>query len=229
MLLFLVSLSFSSFARYKVILFDITPFSYINKEGNLDGVVYKLWKEIEQESGLEFSYTLVPYARAIKLLSSGDFDLGMFYPSTMNNSQLTKLTATLGNINYLVSLKKNKVQSLSDIKEKKVALIRGASYSEEFDRLKIPGKVFVQNYSISMKMLLLNRVDLAVITSAAYEYFVRNDKSLDPTKFSLFTINSKQNWIHVRKGLDPKVSSKIKEANSIIIKSKKYKSLADLF
>lgn len=229
-LLFLLTFLFSTYVHssVKVALFDIAPFSYINDKGELDGVVYKLCKKIEKESGLEFDYSLVPYARAIKLLTDGEVDLAVFYPSTKYEGLFDKLAPTLGNYNYLVSLKNLYINSLNDIGEKKIGLIRGAKYSEEFDKMKKPGVVFLQDYSKVFNMLLLNRIDIAVISSAAFEYFLRVQNINAKDKLNIYTINLQPNWIHINKKLDPYIREKLKKANSSVIRSGGYKTLEEL-
>lgn len=229
-LLFLLTFLFSTYVHssVKVALFDIAPFSYINDKGELDGVVYKLCKKIEKESGLEFDYSLVPYARAIKLLTDGEVDLAVFYPSTKYEGLFDKLAPTLGNYNYLVSLKNLYINSLNDIGEKKIGLIRGAKYSEEFDKMKKPGVVFLQDYSKVFNMLLLNRIDIAVISSAAFEYFLRVQNINAEDKLNIYTINLQPNWIHINKKLDPNIREKLKKANSSVIRSGGYKTLEEL-
>ncbi|WP_372655269.1 substrate-binding periplasmic protein [Halobacteriovorax sp.] len=229
-LLFLLTFLFSTYVHssVKVALFDIAPFSYINDKGELDGVVYKLCKKIEKESGLEFDYSLVPYARAIKLLTDGEVDLAVFYPSTKYEGLFDKLAPTLGNYNYLVSLKNLYIKSLNDIGEKKIGLIRGAKYSEEFDKMKKPGVVFLQDYSKVFNMLLLNRIDIAVISSAAFEYFLRVQNINAEDKLNIYTINLQPNWIHINKKLDPNIREKLKKANSSVIRSGGYKTLEEL-
>lgn len=230
-LLILLTFLFSTYVHssVKVALFDIAPFSYINDKGELDGVVYKLCRKIEKESGLKFDYSLIPYARAIKLLTDGEVDLAVFYPSSKYEGHFDKLAPTLGNYNYLVSLKNLYINSLNDIGEKKIGLIRGAKYSEEFDKMKKPGVVFLQDYSKVINMLLLNRIDIAVISSAAFEYFLRVQNINAKDKLNIYTINLQPNWIHINKKLDPYIREKLKKANSSVIRSGGYKTLEELF
>ncbi|PIK13783.1 transporter substrate-binding domain-containing protein [Halobacteriovorax sp. JY17] len=226
--LFLFFIVFTSFAKVRVALFDVPPYSYINEKGDLDGVVYKLCKKIEERSGLKFTYTLVPYARAIKLLKDGEVDLGVFYPSEKYRGEFSALTPTLGNINYLITKKAIKIKSLKEIGSLKIALIRGAKYSKEFDALEKPGQVFVQDYNKSLHMLLLNRVDLVVVSSAAFEYFLRMNNIKSENSFNIFTLNNQKNWIHVSKKMSNTNKEKIKKANTSVIESGNYKSLEDL-
>lgn len=224
---FLISLLFSleAYSVVRVALFDIAPFSYINKKGEIDGVVYKLCKKIEAQSGLKFDYSLVPYARAIQLLKDEEVDFAVFYPSSKYEGYFNKLAPTLGNYNYLVSLKNLHIKSLKDIGEKKIGLIRGARYSEEFDKINKPGVVYLQDYSKVFNMLLLNRIDIAVISSAAFSYFLNLQQINAEDKFNIFTINLQPNWIHISKGLEPAIMEKIKKANIEVIKNGGYKTL----
>ncbi|WP_417335462.1 substrate-binding periplasmic protein [Halobacteriovorax marinus] len=222
-------ISIEAHSKVRVVLFDVAPFSYINENGKLDGLVYNLCKKIEKESNLEFTYTLVPYARAIKLLRDGEMDMAIFYPSSKYKKDFDQLTPTLGNINYLVSLKDIQIKKLSDIGSRKIAFIRGAKYSPEFDALEKPGTVFMQDYSKALQMLLLNRVDIVVISSAAFKYFISENK-LDAGKgFNTFMLNEQKNWIHLRKGISNEIKSALEQANEKVIKSNQYQSLEDLF
>ncbi|ATH08908.1 hypothetical protein BIY24_13410 [Halobacteriovorax marinus] len=228
-ILFLTLIIFETHSKVRVALFDVSPFSYLNEKGQLDGLVYKLCRKIEKESGLEFSYTLVPYARAIKLLKDGEMDMAIFYPSSKYKKDFDQLAPTLGNINYLVSLKDIQIKKLSDIGSKKIAFIRGAKYSPEFDALEKSGTVFMQDYSKALQMLLLNRVDIVVISSAAFKYFISENKLDAQKSFNTFMLNEQKNWIHLRKGISNEIKSALEQANEKVIKSNQYQSLEDLF
>ena len=227
--LIFLGISSVSFATVRVALFDVPPFSYINKKGELDGLVYKLCKKIEKESGMIFSYTLVPYARAVKLLKNGEVDLGIFYPSNEYKSDFIELVPTLGNVNYLISKKPLKINSITEIADAKIALLRGAKYFREFDDLKKPGEVSVQDYNMSLNMLLLNRVDLAVVSSAAFEYFLRKNNIKKEKVFNTFTLNRQTNWIHVTSKMNSSTREKLIKANLSVINKGNYKDLTDLF
>lgn len=227
-ILIFVSLSVFSADVVKVGLFDVAPFAYKNEEGKLDGVIYTLAQEIEKESGLKFKYSLVPYARALEDLKAGKLDMAIFYPSEKYNGQFLPIAETLGNINYLVTNKEFKISDIADVKDKKVALIRGGKYSREFDNSSHFKKVYVKNYGQSLNMLRMKRIDAMAISSTAF-FYLSLEKGLDPQKgFHKLQLNEKQNWIHTRLNLQQEIIDKLKLGNKKALNKFGFKSLENL-
>ena len=237
-LLFIFSLSslpISTFAVekkkdvLKVGVYTIEPFFIFSDSKITGGVTYKLLEMIKNESNLNFTYEAYPYPIVLARLESGDIDLAIFYPSNILKENIQALSKTLGNDNIIYSNNKLKAKSIKDLEGHAVAVINGASYSKEFDNNpKITKKAYT-TYKQSISVYSHGRVDAIVLPKVASNYYL-NIMKLDKSLFkNSFILNHKNNWIHVRDGLDAKLVEKIKTANDFILKKKELKSLYDLY
>lgn len=211
----------------KIGAFEVAPF-YMSSNGKLTGVIYRLLKEIEAESGLKFEFKTLPYMRMIKQLKSQEIDLAVFYPNGGERAEgeFIKLCETLGNDNMIIT--KSPISSLSDLKGKSIAIIRGARYKKEFDNNTDIVKKHVNSYDQGIKMFTHKRVDGVVIPEIALDYYLSQKKFLKKDFSHRFLLSHKKNWIHVRMGLSDSIKSKIKAANENVLKKKNYKKLKDL-
>ena len=212
----------------KVGIFNVEPFSYINPEGEMDGVTYKFLRKLEEETQFKFVYTILPYARVVGNLKDGVVDLAMFYPSHQNNGSFIKLTQTIGNDNIIVLRTDLQAKSLADVKGLSIARIRGGKYFEDFDNNELIKKVDVVNYSQSISLFLGKRVDGFIIPRVALNHLLKDKKFHKEDFKNTFFVNHKYNFIHVRNNLPVAIRNKIVESNKAIIKKYQYKRLEDL-
>lgn len=225
----LFSVQIFALQTIKVGLFNVPPFSYKNEIGAIDGVTYKFLEKISKKSEIKFEYHLLPYQRLLNSLKDGSIDLAMFYPSDSYKENFKPLCETIGNDNLVILNEKITGKNLGDLKSKKIAILRGAKYSEEFENNSDISKILVNNYTQSISMLLAGRVDGIVIPKVALSYLLYTNKNLAGIKFpNSFVLNHKKNWIHVRSHFPEELKQKIIQANVDVINSNSYKELDDL-
>ena len=199
MLCILLNITILAQEPIRVGVFEVAPFGYRTKDGKVTGVIHKLLKGIEKESGLKFTFDLQPYRRVIMSLQSGKVDLVIAYPSKSYKNKFKSIAPTLGSTNYIVTKKNIVLNKMSDIRKYRTAIIRGAKYSVEFDSIRNLKVANVKNYKQSYEMLLKDRVDAIVISSGALTYYsLASNHNIDE-KFNLFKINHQYNWLHVHK------------------------------
>lgn len=230
-LIFLLIFSFASLAveTIKVGLFNVPPFSYTDESGNLRGVTYLFLEKLAKESGLKFEYKLMPYQRVVSYLSDGAIDLAMLYPSDSFKKSFYALSESIGNDNLVITEELSNAKSLKDLGSKKIAVLRGAKYSKDFEENSKIEKIYVNNYTQAVSMFLSNRVGSIIIPKVALSFFLINHKDISPSKLKVsFILNHQHNWLHVRNNFPETLKKKIKEANERVIKLNNLKELDDL-
>ena len=63
----------------KVSLPSFAPFAFIDKEGSLDGAVIRLYQKLSVETGITIEVIMMPYARLLRELQSGNLDLAIIF------------------------------------------------------------------------------------------------------------------------------------------------------
>lgn len=230
-LIFLLIFSFASLAveTIKVGLFNVPPFSYADESGNFKGVTYLFLEKVAKESGIKFEYKLIPYQRVVSYLSDGAIDLAMLYPSDSFKTKFEALSESIGNDNLVILEEFSSAKTLNDLGSKKVAVLRGAKYSKDFEENSKIEKIYVNNYTQAVTMFLSSRVNAIIIPKVALSFFLMNNKDISPSKLKIsFLLNHQHNWLHVRNNFPEKLKVKIKEANERVIKFNNLKELDDL-
>lgn len=230
-LIYFIVFSSSCFAvdTIKVGLFNVAPFSYANDSGELKGVTYLFLEKLAKESEIKFEYKLLPYQRVVTNLADGEIDMAMLYPSESFTNRFEALGESIGNDNLIVLDEETQGKNLKELANKKIAILRGAKYSEEFDANTSLTRVYVNNYTQALSMFLSGRVNAVVIPKVALNFFIITHKDISQEKFKKsFILNHKHNWLHVRNGFPQKLKQKIIDANKRVIKNNNLKELDDL-
>lgn len=194
-------------------LFESKPFAFTSAN-QVQGITKNLAVEIFSKD-FNIKFVTMPYTRIIEFINNGRIDLTIMYPNSKIQGGSIEIGSTLGNDNIILSPKNRPLVNAQELKEKKIALIRGANYGKEFENIPFE-KLNVSNYDQSIKLLINKRVDGILISSAAWLYY-KNDLGLNANEFEISKINFKQNSIFVRKDLPEQTINKIKELNKIVL------------
>lgn len=132
------------------------------EDGTWAGPLIDLLKRAEQEVGLPFHLRMVPFKRAVVMVENGATDFGVFLESPKRN-KLGMPIVKLGNAHMVVvSLKDRAITSLADLKDKKVARVRGGTEIRTLNG--VPGLeyYYFNTPQDGVKLLTFGRVDALV-------------------------------------------------------------------
>ena len=147
------------------VLEDIPPFQY-KENGELKGIDLEVGNEIARRLGIEFRYEAIPWARIKKYVAEGtqiDGVLSMF-----------RLEKYLDIVDFTEHIFKSKIcffamkdhemqfSKLDDLRGKKVGVIRGYTYTSEFDAYQEMEKTVCDSNDMLAKLLEKKRVDIVV-------------------------------------------------------------------
>jgi len=113
--------------------------------------------------GIQIQTNIVPWARAIQAVQSGQSQviLGLYF--TQERSTYLAFSQPITFIEtVLFSLKSRQIQyqSLIDLQPYKIGVVRGSSYGKDFDNADFISKYQVANESQNIDMLIWGRLDL---------------------------------------------------------------------
>ncbi len=185
-----------------VIAIEYPPFTTISQPNG--GTAFEILNNISLDKKLKWHPIFLPPKRAYKVIESGDW-CASFYPifgqSKYTQYELNDKVIKIG----LVRLSGEKPftwSSLSELSGKSVALLRTGSNSDFEKRFKQAGLdiAYVETVQSAIQMVLLERVDTAMIDNISYSYLETKNKeklqlsesSLIETKINIF-INNKCN------------------------------------
>jgi ABC-type amino acid transport substrate-binding protein len=143
--------------------FDILrsyPFAYIDNNGNKVGTYWEYIDEIVDKSGVNISKRIVPKARIIANLKSGQSDAAILFKTDSLNDHVEYI-AKVRTIPILLATQKGvRVESYEDLKSlSSVGVFRSGSINPAFDNDASINKHLISNYPSMVKMLGSKRLD----------------------------------------------------------------------
>ncbi len=147
------------------VLEDIPPFQY-KENGELKGIDLEVGNEIAKRLGIEFRYEAMPWARIKKYVADGTQIhgvLSMFYLEKYLD--VVDFTEHIFKSKIcLFAIKDSQMQfsKLDDLRGKTVGVIRGYTYTPEFDAYQEMERTVCDNNDTLAKLLEKKRVDIVV-------------------------------------------------------------------
>ncbi|MGF1742741.1 transporter substrate-binding domain-containing protein [Vibrio profundum] len=194
----------------KISTVELVPVGFKNEHNQPSGLLYDIANAIADNAQLPYVNTLKPYPRILLELESGTADISMLYPNKRLKGKVVNIAKIFTDSNVIVARPEFTIRSLTDLHGKKVATIRNAHYSSEFDSDVNITKVSVNNYNQGIRLLLHGRVDaiIGALGSISYEL-----KTMD-TKWDAFgqpyVLNTKTVWMQMSsKNYDRKLVDKL--------------------
>lgn len=123
---------------------DRSFLQYMNESGECQGLDIELSKLIFTEAGFDVEFTLYPWQRVLYLLEQGKIDVALSTANTQERRRFARFSRESfrpGHVNLYTLKNKTRLlkdaESLSDLAttDVQIAVLRGASYSLEYDNL----------------------------------------------------------------------------------------------
>ncbi len=127
-------------------------------EADGSGAYYQVFKAVAADSGLEVTLNVMPVARAIHEYNVGNY-LGLFPGTTAVTTVPTLASTPFNQVKLLIfsAAKNQPIESLSDLKGKRVGRVRGVKYPNTVNDS--PGIItFVKDEEQNIKMLMAGRI-----------------------------------------------------------------------
>jgi len=145
---------------------DYPPYCFVNENGNADGFSVELFQAAAQAAGLNVEIKIGIWNQIRQDLAEGRIDALPLVGRTPEREEIFDFTKPYLSLRGAVFVRKTEtgIQSLEDLKEKEIAVMKGDNAEEFVKREKISEKIFTTHtFEEAFRELEAGRVD-AVIT-----------------------------------------------------------------
>ncbi|OUR95681.1 hypothetical protein A9Q84_14360 [Halobacteriovorax marinus] len=211
---------------------DYYPY-YFEKDNKMYGASIEIAEQLANKLGHNLIYKRYPFARVINYISSGEIDMVILYIKSKEREKYAHYL-DIPHIYESSSIIYKKTRdeiffegNLNKLKKYNFANVRGYSHGATYDNATFLSKTFVKNETQLIKVLLAERIDIAignkaVIYSKAKELGVQNEIIFHRTKIDdgpcYLAFSKKSN-------IDKEVITSFNNSIKEFVKSEKYKSI----
>jgi len=201
-LLLFLGISSSAFSldplKIEIRTIGFPPYGILN-DRVASGIYYDLANKLAAAVGLDASNTVAPYTRIRSGLKSGRADLSIMFKYSELNDYVVYVAPLPTLKTVVVGLKGSSFDSIQSLENKRIAYLRGGSFSEQIDNNPNIQKYRTTNFLQGVKMLLGGRVDAIIgpmepILAAAAKSNLSNDLFGTP-----FVVAERTPWIQISK------------------------------
>ena len=157
-------------AELRIDTIAVAPFGFLTADGKPTGMMYEIANKIAEQAGLPYSNTVVPYARTIIDIQSGNADVVL----RIGNDKLAEIAMPVATVVsmpiIIVSANKKHFDHLSEMQGLTVGVLRGGQFDDHFDSNNSIIKYAVNDYVQIIKMLVAGRLDAGIGTSVGIYY-----------------------------------------------------------
>ncbi|OUR91770.1 hypothetical protein A9Q81_17630 [Gammaproteobacteria bacterium 42_54_T18] len=140
---------------------SISPYGIIS-EGKFSGIYYDLANTLARETGYKVSHGVYPYARIIHELKYGKTDLTIMFKYKELEDHVTYIAPLPSLKNVVIGLKGSHFPNIRSLKDKNIAYLRGAKFSDKIDSDTNISKTSIRDFDQGINMLLAKRVDAII-------------------------------------------------------------------
>ncbi len=177
---------------------SITPYG-IQSEGHSSGIYYDLANILAKESGYNAVNHIYPYVRIINELKSGQADFTIMFKYKELDEYVIYVAPLPPLKNVVIGLKGTQIDSVDDLKYKKLAYLRGAKFSDVIDNDITIKKLRTVDFNQGMKMLKGRRVS-AVIGPLEALLKAADANGISLSEFSSpLVVSQRTPWVQVSK------------------------------
>ena len=190
-----------------------------NDGSTAQGVYYELSNMLAKESGYQINHHIYPYARIIHELKSGKTDLSILFKYKELEEYVDYISPLPALKNVVIGRKGSTFNSIKQLKGKRLAYLRGASFNDEIDEDDEIYKQSVTNFIQGIKMLAIGRVDAIIgpldpIIAATLALKMKVDFLGEP-----LTVSTRTPWLQMsKKSLHGSAKEKLKAHFQAILK-----------
>lgn len=184
----------------KVRVIQSEPLGFFDESGNRAGIHYDAIKIIAEKSGIEMDIKVMPKNRIFAEIKDGTIDAAIFFP----NKKWEAFTENGGIIDdtkvIAVGRKGYEIKTYEDLyTSNSIGLMPKMNISPQFDNDQKLKKEIVSDYETMIKMLINNRLDVAVGNIAVLHYQAKKQKITDKIEFPGYVLQINDNQFHISK------------------------------
>lgn len=174
------------------------PFTQASLLNN--GLASDLVSTALQRAGYGTEYEQVPWARALLGVEEGRYDVLINAWFSEDRTRIGQFSGEylLNRVRFLKRSRSSvQFRDLSQLYERPIAVVRGYSYSAEFDNDPLLEKVPVSDFSMALRMVAAGRVDLAVEDEFVARYYLAAEPKHVRDKLEFLPKSLSENSLHI--------------------------------
>lgn len=160
----------ASAKELRIVTIDSAPFGFLATDGKPTGMIYEISNRIAEEAGFTYTNVILPYARTVHAVGSGDADFVIRYGNAELESVAIPVARVLSLPTIVVGHPSFKFESLKDLHGKTVGIPRGGRFDEAFEADTAILKYPVADYAQTVKMVTAQRIDAGIGSSVGLYY-----------------------------------------------------------
>jgi ABC-type amino acid transport substrate-binding protein len=213
--------------KLRIGVLDLKPYGW-EENGVKGGIVYDLLHELAVRTQLDYSIEVIPFARTIDMLASGDIDLIISQPHAATLKAGEQL-AVMNQINVVVVTRKGAAITERDgLKNKRLLCIVNSSYPELVGLTRNINHV--RNYKIMLQTIAERPPIAGGVFSEPAFYYWTNQLGYKPVDFgNIILLARRDDWIFVRKGLADSIKEKVRHAVDTMHQDRVYERIMENF
>lgn len=143
---------------------------------NYDGIDVKILQELGSRLDLTFSYLSCPWRRCIELVKDGKADLITNFGKNKKRSEYVHYLGPsyyTGDVAFYCNAdNQQQINSLTDLQNQRIGMVKGSTYFDEFDEDIHLDKVEITSEVEMLQMLEAKRLDLVIGFETALDYSI---------------------------------------------------------
>ncbi|WP_158946955.1 substrate-binding periplasmic protein [Pseudodesulfovibrio cashew] len=145
----------------RLVTLSLPPFGFL-KGNRIAGLAHELGQAIAEDAGYEVEETLVSVTRGMREVETGSCDMVLMLPGPEIEQHAKNLGDVMEMEVVILGRAGVRLESLQDVRGKRLAQVRGARYDERISRKNGMIVYATENYVQSLKLLVARRVDFAL-------------------------------------------------------------------
>ena len=225
LLIFLITPALSNDSNvYNVYILDIPPYGFLNQK-SVAGLYFDIAEEISKEAKIKFNYSLVPFARAEKLVTEEKKSLTIMFETDLITPKTQKVASLFKRSSYVITSTSHKQGTVpSDLKNEVIG--RLANGCVDLEKMKVDNQfVTINSFSSGLSMLLKGRLSGVCGTQEALSFYFKKGHFKLTDFGPMILISKRVVYLHASKDISDAEILKIKEAVQKIKDSKKLKKI----
>ncbi len=153
-----------------------------------------------KRAGYDTDCQQVPWARALNGVSEGRYDVLVNAWFSQERTRLGLFSAEylLNRVRFLKRSRSSvEYRELYQLYERPIAVVRGYSYSPEFDSDEMLEKVPVNDFSMAVRMVVAGRVDLAVEDEFVARFYLARESRAVRDSIEFLPKSLSENSLHI--------------------------------
>lgn len=185
----------------------------IHEQKTTSGLYYDLANLVTLGAGYQAKNKTSPYARIIKEIKFGAIDLTIMFRNPALDNYVDYVAPLPSLKTVVIGLENKKFKNIASLRGKKIAYLRGSSFSDEINNNNNIIKYPINNYVQGIRMLMVGRADAIIGPLAAIMRSSRQFRDKGLLLGEPLVVDHRTPWIQVSKNSNKDIDiKKLKES-----------------